>query len=124
MPGNAKYSDVVPFGRKTVILETNMIKGIWMQEFNRCVKNGYSKLRPFPGATVEQLQDFAIHSLVKNQVTLPNQVILHGVCNDVLNRNASPEQIANEIKDLGEMCRGYGVNKIFMSFLICRRITI
>ena len=65
MPGNAKYSDAVAFGRKMVILETNMIKGIWMQEFNSYVKNGYSKLRPFTGATVEQLQDYAIHSLVE-----------------------------------------------------------
>ena len=50
----------------------------------------------------------------------PNRVILHGGCNDVSNRNASAEQIANDIKDLAEICRGYGVNEIFASSLICR----
>ena len=52
MPGNAKYSDAVTYGRKTVILRTSMIKGIRMKEFNNYVKNRYSKLRPFPETTV------------------------------------------------------------------------
>ena len=52
VPGNAKYSNAVRFGRKTVILGTSMIKGIRMKEFNGYVKNGYLKLRPFSGATV------------------------------------------------------------------------
>ena len=52
VPGNAKYSDAVRYGRKTVILRTSMIKGIRMKEFNNYVKNRYSKLRPFPEATV------------------------------------------------------------------------
>ena len=118
VPGNAKYSDAVRFGRKMVILGASMIKGMRMKEFNSYVKNGYSKLRPFPGATVKQLQHYAIPSLVDET---PNQVILHSGCNDVSNRNASPEQIANDIKVLAEMCRGYGVNKIFVSTLICRK---
>ena len=95
-----------------------MIKGIRIKEFNSYVKNEYSKLRPFLGATVKQLQHYGIPSLVAET---PNRVILHGGCNDVSNRNASPKQIANGIKDLVEMCRGYGVNEIFVSFLICRK---
>ena len=35
-----------------------------MKEFNSYVKNGYWKLRPFPGATVKQLQHCAIRSLL------------------------------------------------------------
>ena len=41
-----------------------MIKGIRVEEFNSYVKDGYSKLRPFPGATVKQLQHHEIPSLV------------------------------------------------------------
>ena len=118
MPGNAKYIDAVRFRRKTVILGTSMIKGIQMKGSNSYVKNGYSKLRPFPGATVKQLQHYATLSLLDET---PNQVILHGGCNDVSNRNASPEQIANYIKDLVEVCRGFGMNEIFVSSLICRK---
>ena len=76
------------------------------------------KLRPIPRATVKQLQHYANHSLVNER---PNRVTLHGGCNDVSNRNASPEQIANNIKDLAEMCCEYGVNEIFVSSLICTK---
>ena len=51
----------------------------------------------------------------------PNRVILHGGCNDVSNRNISLEEIASDIKDLAEMCREYGENEIFVSYLICRK---
>ena len=51
----------------------------------------------------------------------PNRVILHGGCNDVSNRNISLEEIASDIKDLAEMCRRYGENEIFVSYLICRK---
>ena len=64
-----------------------MIKGIRVEEFNSYVKDGYSKLRPFPGATVKQLQHHEIPSLVDET---PNRVILNGGCNDVTNRNVSP----------------------------------
>ena len=95
-----------------------MIKGIQIKEFNCNVKNRHSKLRPFPGATVKQLQHYAIPGLVDET---PNQVILHGGCNGVSNRNASKEQIANDIKDLAEMGRGYAGNEIFVSSLIYRK---
>ena len=118
MPGNAKYSDAVRFGRKMVTLGTSMIKGIQMKEFNSYVKNFYSKLRPFSVATIKQLQHSTIPSLVDE---MPNRVILYSGCNDVSSRNASLEQIAIDIKDLAEMCHGYGMNKIFVSSLICRK---
>ena len=89
-----------------------------MKEFNSSVRNGYSKLRPFSAATVKQPQHYAIASLVDETL---NRIILFGGCNDVSNTNASPEQIANDIKDLAETCRGYGENKIFISSLICRK---
>ena len=37
VPGNAKYSDAVRYGRKSVILGTRMIKDIRMKEFNSYV---------------------------------------------------------------------------------------
>ena len=48
----------------------------------------------------------------------PNCVMLHGGCDDVSNRNASPEQVPNDIKVIAEMCRGHGVNEIFLLSLI------
>ena len=89
-----------------------------MKEFNSYVKNGYSNLKPFPGATVKQLQHYAIPSSVDETL---NRVLLHGGCNDLSKKNVSPEQISNDIKDLAEMCCGYGVNEILVSFLIFRK---
>ena len=76
------------------------------------------KLGPLPEATVKKLQHYTILSLVDET---PNRVILRGGFNDLSNKNASPEQIPNVLKDLAKMCCGYGVNEIFVSSLICRK---
>ena len=46
---------------------------------------------------------------------------MHGGCNDVNNKNSTPEKIANEIADNAILCRDYGVNYIFISAMIYRR---
>ena len=46
---------------------------------------------------------------------------MYGGCNDVNNKNSTPEKVANEIGDMAKLCRGYGVNDIFVSAMICRR---
>ena len=46
---------------------------------------------------------------------------MHGGCNDVNNKNSSPEKITTEIADIAILCRGYGVNDVFISAMICRR---
>ena len=94
-----------------------MVKGIRMKEFNSYVKNGFVRLTPFPGATTKQLCHYAIPSLVDES---PDRVIIHAGCNDVANRNKTPQEIAEEITNLAELCRSYGVNEIFVSSLICR----
>ena len=46
---------------------------------------------------------------------------MHGGCNDVNNKNSTPEKIANEIADMAILCRGYSYNDIFISAMIWRR---
>ena len=48
------------------------------------------------------------------------RINLHGGCNDVNNKNSTPEKIANEIADMAIICCDYGVN-VFISAMICRR---
>ena len=45
---------------------------------------------------------------------------MHGGCNDVNNKNSTPEKIANEIADVAILCRDYGDNDVFMSAMFCR----
>ena len=46
---------------------------------------------------------------------------MHGGCNDVNNKNSTPEKTANEIADIPILCRDYGVNDIVISAMICRK---
>ena len=46
---------------------------------------------------------------------------MHGGCNNVNNKNSTPDKIANEIADLGILCRDHGANEIFISAMIYRR---
>lgn len=117
VPGNSSYRDAVKFGRKSIIIGTSMVKGIRMKEFNSYIKNGFVKLRSFTGATIKQLCHYAIPSLVDET---PNRVVIQAGCNDVANRNNTPQEIAEQIMNLAEMCREYGVNEVFVSSLICR----
>lgn len=51
----------------------------------------------------------------------PGRTIFHGGCNNVNNKNSTPEKIANEVGVMEILYRGYGVNDIFISTVICRR---
>ena len=95
-----------------------MVKGIRMKEVNSQLQNSFSKHRSFPGATLKHLRYYIVVSLIDKT---PNRVILHGGCNDVNNKNSTPEKIANEIADMAILCRDYGVNDVFISAMICRR---
>ena len=46
---------------------------------------------------------------------------MHGGCNDVNNKNSTPDKIANEIAYMAILCRDYVVNNVFSSAIICRR---
>ena len=46
---------------------------------------------------------------------------MHGGCDDVNNKNSTPEKIANEIEDMVILCRYYDVNDVFILAIICRR---
>ena len=118
VPGNSSYKDAVKYGRKTYIIGTSMVKGLRMREFNQQLHNSFAKLRPFPGASIKQLEYYAVPTLNDES---PNRIIIHAGCNDVGDRNATPEEIAKKIEEFAMMCRSYGVNEIFISSLICRK---
>ena len=75
-------------------------------------------MRSCPGATLKHLRYYIVLSLI-NEIS--GKIVLHGGCNDVNNKNSTPEKIANEIADMAILCRDYGVNDVFISAMICRR---
>ena len=51
----------------------------------------------------------------------PDKIILHAEYNDANNKKSIPEKNANKIEDTAILCRGYGVNDIFISAMTCSR---
>lgn len=51
----------------------------------------------------------------------PNRILIHGGCNDIYNKTSTPENIAKDLLEIAKTCRGYGVNDVFISSIICRR---
>ena len=95
-----------------------MVKGIRIKEVNSQLQKSFAKLRSFPGAALKHLRYYIVPSLIDE---IPDRNIFHGGCNDVNNKNSTPEKIANEIADMAILCRDYGVNDVFISIMICRR---
>ena len=87
-----KYSDTVGNGKKTFIIGTNMLKGIKMKDVNGQLRNSFAKLRSFYGATLKHLKYYIVLSLIEES---HDRIILRGGCNDVTNKNSTPEKIAN-----------------------------
>ena len=104
--------------KKMFIASTSMVKGIRMKEVNSQLRNSFANLRSFPGATLKHLKYYIIPSLIDET---PDRIILHGGCNDVNNKNSTPEKTANQIAGMVILCRDYGVNDIFISAMVCRR---
>ena len=88
-----------------------------MKEVNRKLRNSFAKLRSFPGTTLKHLRYYIVPSLIDET----DRIILHRGCNNVNNKNSTPEKIANEITDVAILCRDYDVNDAFISAMICRR---
>ena len=91
-------------GKKTFIVGTSTAKGIKMKEAISQLRNSFVKLRAFPGATLKHLKYYIVPSLIDET---PDRIILHGRCNDVNNKNSTPERTTNEIADMAILCREY-----------------
>ena len=97
VPENGAYSDAVRNGKKTFKVGISTVKSINMKEINTQSDNLFAKRRSFPGATLKQLKNYVIPSLIDKT---PDRIILHGGCTDVNKKNSTPEEIANEIGDV------------------------
>ena len=66
--------------------------------------------------TYSQLIYYAVPSLADET---PNRILIHVECNDISSKTSTPEKIANDILKMAKICRGYGVNDVFISSIIC-----
>jgi len=89
-----------------------------MKFINNQLNNGYTKLRPFPGETIRQLNYYVTPTLIDET---PDTLILHAGCNDINNKNMATDTIASEIIRLANVCRQNGVKEVAVSSLIVRK---
>ena len=73
------------------VLGTSMVKGIRRNEFNSCLKKCNTRLRPFIGATIKQMENY-VKPIIQGDT--PDVVILHIGCNGISNKNMPANDIA------------------------------
>ena len=117
IPGYTKNNEAVCFGQKAYVLGTSMVKGIRRNEFNSCLKKCNTRLRPFIGATIKQMETY-IKPIVQDDT--PDVVVLHTGCNNISNKNISANDIAEGIINIRRYCKEHNVNNVTISSLKCR----
>ena len=105
------------------ILSDSIPKGMKVKDMNNFVHNGYVKLKSFPGATIRNLNHYAMSTLEEDK---PDIVIVHVGINNLLNpmlANESDENIAEEIINIGKNCQSNSVEKVMISGIVkCSKI--
>jgi len=95
-----------------------MVKGIKMKFLNNQINGGFAKLRPFPGASIHQLNYYVTPTLLDDT---PDTLILYAGCNDINDINMDCGMIASNIIKLAKVCRLNGVKDVAISSLIVRK---
>ena len=94
------------------------MKGLRMKELNKYLTNSFANFRSSV-QKIEQLSYYAVPKLVDGT---PNRILIHGGYNDISSKTLTQEKIANELLEMAKICRGYGVNDVFISSsIICSR---
>ena len=95
-----------------------MIKGIRAKEFNDQLRNSKAIFKCYRGASLKELKHNIQFFLEEDT---PDAIIFHGGCNDINprdgNKKLSEYQIAENIIEIAELCRSYGVKDVTLLFL-------
>ena len=86
-----------------------------MNEFNSYIKVGSASIKVFPGATAKELLHYCVPSLDNLK---PEVCILNIGTNSV--NKADTSTITKDIGNIVKRCHEYGVNKVYVSTVICR----
>ena len=103
--------------RKILILSASITKPINMVKFNEEITNGYAVKRAYGGATTTRLKHYVKGDLA---VDKPDTIIINGGTNNFTKTSLSDEEIVDEICEIVDICRQYGIKSIFVSSITCR----
>ena len=113
-----KKNDATPTEKnknKTVVIVCDsIVRNVPRCSFNQCLKEYFSVIKWFPGATKQDMKDFIKPTIARK----PDMVILHKGTNG-LKSNQNPSDIANEIISLAKNIKSSGT-EVSISSLISR----
>ena len=119
VPGNRLYSEVVDYGKKTVIFGDSHIGRVNRKKLDFNI-NGKSHIKFFSGVDSYQLKYYVTPTILKEK---PDSVIIHVGSNDVNFHNAkysTPEVIAEKILKCAEESKSLGVEDVAISSVLIK----
>ena len=123
IPGNSNYAEILKHGKKVLITGDSIIRRIQYKEFNRVFQGGKAIIKPFPGATANEIDHYILPHL---KTILPDIVIVNAGSNNISRGRVlkqSNEEIVEELLKIGLTCRENGVNRVIISGLCYRNST-
>lgn len=115
VPGNSNYAGIAKSGKKVCVLSDSICSRIKMRNLSQKINNGHAYRQHLPGGTPKQLLHYCTFTLEKDK---PDTVIIN-VGTNRLGRDDS-FTIANDIINIASTCRGFGVNKVYVSSITYR----
>ena len=114
-PGNSNYASVTNLGKKVLILTDSICGRIKLRELNKNINNKHVYRKSFPGATPTELAHYCIPTLRDDQ---PDEVIIHIGTNSLFRDDNF--KMVDEILNIVDICKRYGVNDVFVSEITYR----
>ena len=118
IPGNSSYANVTEKGKKTLIIGASIVRNIDIVEFNHHLERGNAIKRSYGGSTTADMHWHITPTLIEEK---PDRVVLNiGTNNLTKKRHQTEEEICQDIFNIAEKCRSYGVNEVYISGLTLR----
>ena len=87
-----------------------------MKELNKYLT--FAKFR----SSVQKIKQLSYYAVPKLVDGTSNGILIHGGYNGSSNNTLTQEKIVNELLEMAKICRGYGVDDVFISSsIICSR---
>ena len=120
VPGKGTYKEALTgIGEKAVIVATRISKGVDVRRLRENYEGSLS-IHRFHGAQVRHMKYYLSNHLAEER---PDVAIIHGGGNDIpcgKNQKVSLLDVANNIIDMGHICRQYGVSRVCISSVLPR----
>ena len=107
-------------GKKILMIGDSHIRRVKRDKLQNSFDNAKSFVRYFSGAKTEDLHHYIIPSLLKEK---PDTVVILAGSNNITHRifeDFNADKLADEIMDIGKMCRQYGVKDVIFSSIFVK----